>query len=280
VGGNAVRLGALFGAPVVIGALWQAGAVNVLGRRPSWAVLALALAPALLYWQLATAIDDQIALHGDRTVSGAYYAPLRAELARLAAGRPIRVEVPMTGGHWESAYLPSARPGPQISLARGWERQLDTRYAALFYGSGLGAGAYRAWLQRNAVSYVALPDARLDDAGRAEAALVRAGLPYLRELWRSAHWRLFEVLSAAPLAQAPARLEALEAQGFTLAVPRAGHFRVALRFTPYWAVLSGSACVGEAAGGYTYLSTTRPGRVRVGVRFSLARIFDHGARCT
>ncbi len=82
-----------------------------------------------------------------------------------------------------------------VSLARGWERQLDTRYAALFYGpAALTAPAYRAWLAENRVVYVALPDARLDYAGRAEGALVARGLPYLREVWRSPHWRLFRVI--------------------------------------------------------------------------------------
>ena len=41
--------------------------------------------------------------------------------------------------------------------------------------------------------YVALPDAPLDSAGRFEQKLVAGGLPYLRELWHSAQWRLFAV---------------------------------------------------------------------------------------
>ena len=43
----------------------------------------------------------------------------------------------------------------------------------------------------NHVVYVALPDARLDYAGQAEGALIAHGLPYLREVWRSRHWRLY-----------------------------------------------------------------------------------------
>ena len=36
--------------------------------------------------------------------------------------------------------------------------------------------------------------ARLDYAARAEGALVTRGLPYLREVWRSAHWRVYRVI--------------------------------------------------------------------------------------
>ncbi len=71
--------------------------------------------------------------------------------------------MPLTGAHWEAAYL-AGHDG--IALARGWERQLDTRYAHLFYAPGLTASAYRAWLRENRVAYVALPDVRLDEAGR------------------------------------------------------------------------------------------------------------------
>jgi hypothetical protein len=180
VGGNATRLGALFAAPLLAGVLWDRHRL-VLGL----------LAPVLLYWQLATPIHDLSSIAGDPSVHAAYYAPLRAELARLNGTRPPRrtiVEVPLTGAHWESAYL-AGHDG--VALARGWERQLDTRYAALFYSSSLTPAAYEAWLRENRVSYVALPDARLDYAGRKEGALIAHGLPYLREVWRSPHWRLY-----------------------------------------------------------------------------------------
>ena len=100
------------------------------------------------------------------------------------------MEVPLTESHWEAAYL-AGHDG--ISLARGWDRQLDTLYGAIFYRPTLSPSAYRAWLVENRVFYVALPDAPLDSAGRLEGKLVAGGLPYLHELWHSAHWRLFAV---------------------------------------------------------------------------------------
>ncbi len=180
VGGNAARLGSELAAPLLAGVLWKS-------RRRTL----LLLAPLLLYWQLVTPISNLSQLAGDPSVNASYYTPLLSELRRIRHGAPTIIEVPLTAAHWEAADL-AGHDG--ISLARGWERQLDTRYAALFYRSGLTASAYRAWLYENRVLYVALADARLDYAGKAEGALVAHGLPYLREIWRSAHWRLYRVL--------------------------------------------------------------------------------------
>ncbi len=149
------------------------------------------LAPLLLYWQLNTPIGDLSLVAGDPSVRASYYTPLLSELHRLRHGAPTIIEVPLTATHWEATDLAGH---DRISLARGWERQLDTRYASLFYRPHLSPYAYRAWLHENRVLYVALPDARLDYAGKAEGALVARGLPYLREVWHSAHWRLYRVL--------------------------------------------------------------------------------------
>lgn len=177
VGGNSARLGALLAGPLLAGALWD-----------RHRLVLCVLVPVLLYWQIETPINDEAELAGDPSVHASYYAPLRAELRTLTGGRRTIVEVPMTGAHGEAAYL-AGHDG--VALARGWERQLDTRYARLFYVPGLSASAYAAWLRANRVAYVALPDVRLDEAGRAEGALVARGLPYLHERWRSAHWRLY-----------------------------------------------------------------------------------------
>ena len=265
VGSNAARLGELIATPLVAGALWQ--------RHR----LALALlAPVLLYWQLETPLNDFAALAGDPSVNASYYAPLLTELDGLAAGAPLRVEIPQTGAHWESVYVP--RQGT-VLLARGWERQLDTRYASLFYEPQLSPAAYRAWLAENAVAYVALPDVRLDYSATAEGALIKHGLPYLHEVWRAAHWRLFAVRGARALAQSPAVVSAIGSDSFTLRAPTPGRFEVRVRFTPYWALLSGAGCVSEAPGGWTLLQARAAGTIRVGVDFSLGRLFDHGPRC-
>jgi hypothetical protein len=180
VGGNAARLGPELVAPLLVGVLWD--------RRRGALYL---LAPLLLYWQLNTPLGDLSLVTGDPSTQTSYYTPLLSELHRVRHGAPTIVEVPLTATHWEATDLAGH---DRISLARGWERQLDTRYASLFYRPNLTASAYRAWLYENRVLYVALPDARLDYAGQAEGALVARGLPYLHEVWRSAHWRLYRVL--------------------------------------------------------------------------------------
>ena len=180
MGGNAARLGPLLAAPLLAGVLWE--------RRRAAALL---LAPILLYWQLVTPVRDYTALAGDPSTHASYYAPLLDELHRLDRDKSTIVEVPLTESHWEAAYLAGH---DSVSLARGWERQLDERYASLFYRPALTAAAYRSWLASNRVAYVALPDAPLESAGRAEGALIARGLPYLREVWRSEHWRLFRVM--------------------------------------------------------------------------------------
>ncbi len=183
MGGNAARLGPLLAGPLLAGVLWD-------GRR----ALLFALAPVLLYWQLVTPIRDYSSIASDPSVHASYYAPLLGELTRLGAGgggTHTIVEVPLTKAHWEAAYLAGHH---EVELARGWERQLDTRYASLFYLPTLTPSAYRAWLIENRVRYVALPDVPLDKAGRLEGALIARGVPYLRELWRSHHWRLYRFM--------------------------------------------------------------------------------------
>ena len=180
MGGNAARLGPLIAGPLLAGVLWER-------RRATL----LVLAPLLLYWQLATPIRNYASISGDPSVNASYYVPVLAELRRLGQDKPTILEVPLTKAHWESAYL-AGHAG--VELARGWERQLDTRYAALFYRPSLSPASYRAWLAENRVRYVALPDAPLDKAGSLEGALIAGGVPYLRELWRSQHWRVYRFI--------------------------------------------------------------------------------------
>jgi hypothetical protein len=294
VGGNADRLGALFAGPLLACALIDrresapGSTVHDGERAPAasardwrgWALLVL-VAP-LLYWQVKAPIADTVSAAGDPAAKRSYYSPLLGELRRLGVGygaRPARVEVVPTREHAEARFVAG-----QTMIARGWERQLDTKRDALFYaGAGtLTAPRYRAWLAENAVSYIALADAPLDYAARAEGRLVGAGQSYLREVWRSAHWRLFAVRAPGALAQPPSVLSAVDSDSFTLRAPRAGRYLVRVRFTPYWKLTRGRGCVSRAPGEgeWTDVRTNAGGSVRVSIGFSLARVFEHGARCT
>jgi hypothetical protein len=275
VGGNVDRLGALVAGPVAALALAGRAATGV------WRTRALvALAPLLLYWQANAPVTDFLAAADDPAVHSSYYTPLLAELGRLGVGygaRPARVEVVPTVDHWEAQFV-----GSRVSLARGWERQLDNRRNALFYAPhALNAASLHAWLRDQAISLIALPDAPLDYSARAEAKLLRSATPaYVREIWRSAHWRLFAVADPTALATPPAALTRLASDSFTLAAPGAGSFTARVRYTPYWRIAGAPGCVRRAGGDWTQLEVRRPGSVHVVIDFSLARVFDHGPRCS
>jgi hypothetical protein len=279
VGGNADRLGALFAGPVA--ALVLAG-----GERRRRQILMVAFLP-LAYWQLHASVVDFVDARSAAGIGSSYYAPLLGELRALDigySGTPARIEVVPSRNHWEAR-----RVAPVVPLARGWERQLETHEDPLFYDSQpLTAARYRSWLNNDAISYVALADYPLDYSARAEARLLRGEAggaaageppPYLREVWHSAHWRLFAVLGARPLAQAPGRLTAISSDSFTLSAPRAGEYQVRVHFSPYWALESGSGCVSRAPGDWTEVQARAPGELRVTIAFSLERVFDHGSRC-
>jgi hypothetical protein len=265
MGGNAVRLGALLAGPL-------AALVLRPGRRRALALLAL----PLLYWQLSTPVDDVRQAAGDPSIHAAYYDGLLRELgARRAAEGPFRLEIPFTDNHWESAHV-----APSFPLARGWERQLDRKVNALFYDDGpLTPARYRRWLDDNAVRYVALADAPVDYSAAEEAAIVRGAAPYLDEVWHDAHWRLFAVRDAVPLASPPARVTAIDADRVDLTAPRAGLVRLRVRWSPYWHLTRGAGCVVKD-GDWTALRLRSTGAVRISAGFALGRVGATSPRCS
>jgi len=265
LGGNAVRLGALFGGPVL--------AAVVLSRRPRVAPWLLALVFAgSLYWQLTASVSQIARSVGDPSTRQEYFAPA-ANWLRAQGGEAARIEVPPTANHWESTYL-----APSFELARGWLRQLDTTRDDIFYADGrLTERAYGAWLRRNAISYVALPDAPLDYSSVAERELILRDPPYLRLGFTSEHWRIYEVLDpkplVAPLAGAAAETLRIGHDGFALDVRRPGDFLVRVNFTPYWSIARGEGCI-IRRGDWTLARASRPGVFRVKADFSLPRAWN------
>ncbi len=255
LGGNVTRLGALFAGPVLLCA--AAGA-----RRP---VLLAALALPLAYWQVYPAVRDVARAGGDPAVEAAYYRPLLSFLET----RPgtFRVEIPFTQNHWEAVHV-----SPRFPLARGWERQLDRKGAALFYDGALTPARYRRWLDSRAVRYVALPDATLDYAGRDEAALLERGVPWLRPVWSSRHWRVFELTDAAPLIEGAGRRIELGDDEFGFEAHRPGDVLVRVHHTRWWRVTAGAACVASGPDGMTRVRVRRAGAVRIAARLT-------GSRC-
>jgi hypothetical protein len=247
------------------------------GRLRLWALVLLG--PLLLYWQANAPVADFSSAVADAGVPESYYRPLLDELHTLGVGfdgRPARVEVVPSADHWEARWV-----AVETMLARGWERQLDRYRNGLFYSAApLTAARYREWLRAQSISLVALGDSTLDYSAKAEARLLRDGPPdYLREIWRSRHWRLFAVAGATPLAQPPAAMTSVGHDSFALSVPAPGNYVARVHWTPYWALAEGSGCVARAPGDWTQVRARRAGTMRVVIRFSLGRVFSRGPRC-
>lgn len=265
MGGNVTRLGAVIAGPVLACLLWQ--------KQPR---LLLALAVPLVYWQWTAPVRDWVSGSGDPSVHASYYTGVVAFLERDpdAAARTFRVEVPFTRNHWESRWV-----GDHLPLARGWERQLDIKVNDVFYEGTLTPARYLRWLQATGVRYVALPDVRLDHSAQEEATLLRRGLPYLRPAWRDAHWRVFRVRRPTSLVTGAGTLARLGTQSATVLARRPGPLVLRVRWTPYWRVAGGEACVRRAPGDWTQVDAKRAGTIELGMRFSPLRIMATGPRC-
>jgi hypothetical protein len=180
-----------------------------------------------------------------------------------------RVEAVDTVGHWPALHL--ARAG--IPLARGWFRQDDFPQNAVLYRP-LTPASYMAWLRMMAVRYVVLTDASPDYSAHDEAALLRSGRAGLRVVLDARHLMIFEVPHARPMVTGPgrARVLSLAQSGALFDVPRAGTYRVAIRYTPYWGVSTG--CARQARDGMIRLTVPSAGRVRLVFSWTPERALD------
>lgn len=267
LGGNAPRLAASIGVPLLLcfvtapgpalARLSHSDLVERLvrkGRRVvlpgKWRFAALAVVIPFAVWQWAPATSVVTSSRSAPWTRAAFYQPLVAELTKLAP-EPVRVEAVPTKDHWESAFV-----APYFPIARGWERQLDTADNPIFYTPGaLTPRSYAAWLAAEGISYVALPSAPLDYAAVAEGQLLRSGrVAGLRLVWSTPDWKLWKVTFGPGLVSGPAVLTGLEPDHLTLVASAAGPITVRVRYTKFWSVSSGPACVGPAP-----LPVTEPG---------------------
>src|SRR4051812_15498892 len=249
-GQNALRLGVLAGPSVL-----------ALAHRKRVPVFALAIVGvALLYLQWLPAVRAVAEAHGDPSTRLAFQAEARDFLIGVAKPGE-RVEVPMTVNHWEAADLAKVVP-----LARGWERQLDQKANPIFYdGEPLTASSYHDWLRENAVRWVALPNAPLDYSAREEAAVLDRGARFLKLVYASARWRIWQVRGVDPPASNGAQVLAVGPNWFMVDAPRPTVVRY--RYTPYWSTTD--ACLSRAPGGWTRVTPERGGVVLVQARFGL-----------
>ena len=208
-------------------------------------------------WNLSPIAANFIKGRRDPAEGAAYWTPaitfLRAHLTPS-----YRVEAVDTTGHWPAVYLAEA----EIPLARGDYRQSDFPQNALLYDE-LGPATYVAWLHRLGVRYVVLTKAPPDYSARAEAALIRSGDSGLRPVFRTSNLTILEVPRPRSILTGPAPASVLKLTGTRIAVdlPRAGSYRLAIRYSPYWN--AGGACLIRREDGMTTIATRRPGRIEL-----------------
>jgi len=246
LGGNISRFSQFLAGPVLACLLWP--------RRK--VVLGLLVVP-LVCWQWVPAFQTIASGEPAVATTRAYYDPVVSEILALSPV-PGRVEVPATAGHWESAYV-----ADRVAVARGWERQLDMTYDRIFYDGTLDATTYEQWLHENAVQFVALPDAPLDDSSDAERALLRADLAYLEPVWHDQHWQLWRVRDYQGLVDGPAVVVHQDARGYTLRVAAPGDVTLRARHSSHWRVDGAAGCVASTPDGWTRLRGLEAGIVTV-----------------
>jgi uncharacterized SAM-binding protein YcdF (DUF218 family) len=254
-GQNALRLGVLAG-PSVLALAHR--------RRVPLAALAL-VGVGLLYLQWLPAVRAVAEAHGDPSTRPAFQAEARRFLENVAQPGE-RVEVPLTRNHWEAADLAKAVP-----LARGWERQLDQKSNPIFYVKPkLTASSYHAWLRENAVRWVALPNAPLDYSALQEQKLLDRGAKYLKPVYSSPRWRIWEVRDTDPPASGGAKVIGAGPTWFEVDARKPTVVRQ--RYTRYWSTRG--ACVRRAPGGWTEVDPGDSGVVLVQARFGIDRRRD------
>ncbi|MFI0164936.1 MFS transporter [Streptomyces sp. NPDC017095] len=225
IGSNISRLPMMFAGAALIAAL-----PYTVPKSRTWYLTVLAFL-GFVGWLGFKSVDDII--HTAPAASWAReLAPLVHELQKGGAEKG-RVEVVPARSHREASAL-----APYVNLARGWNRQADMERNPLFYDDTLNSANYHEWLQRWAVHYVVLPKGDPDGSGgERERALLRRGMPYLKQVWGDANWQLFKVTDPAPLAEPNAVVDRADQVEMTLRVREPGRVLVRIPYSPWLSVV-------------------------------------------
>jgi hypothetical protein len=229
------------------------------------------VAPALvlaLLWNLAPIAGGFNGGLRDPSGERQYWAPA-IDFLHEKLTPSYRVEVVDTSGHWAAAYLPQAG----IPLVRGWFRQDDYPQNEILYHD-LSARSYLGWLRGLGARYVILTGAPSDYSSRDEATLIRSGRSGLKAVFRSSNLTVYEVPHPHSMITGPGhpRVLALGSAQVRLEFPEPGHYRLAVRYSPY--LRAAGACVRESADGMTELVTRHSGVFRLDFDFDLGRALD------
>jgi hypothetical protein len=256
-----VMAGLLFAfiVPSAVGS--NATRIAVLGAAPAIAASARLSRRALVVPLIVTSLLPLAQLHNDLAAtthddsSVSFVAALRNQLRHDPQAIDHRVEIVDTATHWPSAYLAHA-----VSLARGWERQIDESRNPAFYDStDLSRQAYRQFLDRNAVGVVVVArGVPLDYGAITEATLIATGLPYLHPVWSDRHWTMYDVSRPTAMVSSPARVVGQRDNGLVIDAAAAGTYDVRMQWSPYLVVTGGTVI--RTASGEVSLRLPRAGR--------------------
>ena len=233
----------------------------------SWRPLPVALTAFLLAcsWNLTPLAFSLVHSSTDASANRTYWTPAIGFL-RTHQSPAYRLEVVDTAGHWGAYYLANAG----LPIARGWFRQDDFPQNALLY-SQVTARGYVSWLRRLGVRYVVLTDAPLDYSAQREAAVIRGGRTGLQPVFSTTHVTIYALDHPRPILTGPGSPTVLQVtrSGVRLAFRRAGSYRLAMRYSPYWT--AESVCVSATADGMTRLLVRSAGVVDLDMQFSAER---------
>jgi hypothetical protein len=270
VGGNMIRLGAMVGGPVVALALMRADRLWLrIDRR--W-VLGVVSIPMLI-WGFAP-VPNAFSVGRDNPSAHASYYRGLLQYLEAHDGAAGRLEVPLTEGRWEADYLAA-----KVSLARGWERQVDRGRNDVLYDVNLSAKAYHQWLLDNGVRWVALPDVPLDASEKGEGRLLGDRTPsFLKLVWQNQHWKLWSVTHAQPIVSGPAKLVKLGISSVELNATTTGTAIVLVRFTRFFRVTEGHACIAPTSDGWTQVDVQQPGPITISAHVDLGSLAGVGGK--
>ena len=259
-------------------------AVLVLSLR-SWRPLPVAAVVLVLAatWNIAPhAWSFSRATREHAASSAAYWQPAATYLHKHLTPS-YRVEVVDTAGHWSAVYLPRAG----IPLTRGWFRQDDFPQNEVLYDKPLTGPAYLGWLRSLGVRYVVLTDAPTDYSAKQEALLISSGGSGLIPVHRTRHMTIFSVPDPHPIVtgQGQARLVELGQTKMLLDVSSPGHYRIAVRYSPYWSAVDGEGCVSRGDDGMLRVDSPRRGPITLQFKVKAVRALatmvgaGHSAAC-
>jgi hypothetical protein len=229
--------------------------VLLLAALRRWRPLPLVAAAVLLaaVWNIQPLASQWTASADDGSRAATVWtAPVAWLHAHLKRG--YRVEAVDTSQHWPAYYL----AGEGIPLARGWFRQDDFPFNRLLYAPSLDYREYMAWLHRMGIAYVVATRFPLDHTAVAEDAMVTTTLT---RVFRTADVSIYRVPRARSIVSGGAQVLALSQASLVVRVPRAGDYRIAIRWSPF--VESSDGVTYRAPDDMVGLRTLRAGTVRV-----------------